>query len=275
MKRWLKPWRATILLLLSVIAALFFLFNIGERSYRYFFGVKPGVTLDGVPVERMLADEVRSRLEKIALALERAPRNARYDPQTGNIFSEVPGIAVDVQGTLQAVMEADRDEKIAIFLLRLEPELTVEHFQSITRKITSFSTSGGGSAGRTDNLYIAARYMDGTVLAPGDVFSFNKTTGPFDLERGYSMAPIVGGGGMGIGGGVCQVATTLYNAALQARLEIMERHQHSVSVRYVPPGKDATVTNYIDLKLRNSTDSFIKIRSGASGGYVWVQIWSQ
>ncbi|MCR3923256.1 MAG: VanW family protein, partial [Firmicutes bacterium] len=166
-----------------------------------------------------------------------------------------------------------KDEKLELVIIRLEPEITAQIFTSIDKKIASFSTSGGGSAGRTDNLYMAAKYMDGTVLAPGDVFSFNNVTGPRTFDRGYSMAPVVGG--MGIGGGVCQVATTVYNVALLAEMEIVERHPHSIRVGYVAAGKDATVTNYIDMKFRNSTDKFVQIRSGAGGGHVWVQLWSQ
>ena len=141
----------------------------------------------------MLAGEVREKVEQMRAAVEIAPRNARYDRKTGNIAGELPGMALDVEATVREVMEAEKSQRVKLTLISLEPELTAEHFQSITRKITSFSTSGGGGAGRTDNLYTAARYLDGTVLAPGDVLSFNKATGPRTFERGYSMAPVVGG----------------------------------------------------------------------------------
>ncbi len=267
------PWRTVLLVLLFSLSAIFLIYSLGDRVHRYFRGVKPGVTLEGIAMERLLAGEVREKVEQMRAAVEIAPRNARYDRKTGNVAQEVPGTAIALEATVREVMGAEKNQQLKLTLISLEPELTAEHFQSITRKITSFSTSGGGSAGRTDNLYTAAKYMDGTVLAPGDVFSFNKATGPRTFERGYSMAPVVGG--VGIGGGVCQVATTLYNVALRAGLEIIERHRHSVPVGYVPAGRDATVTNYIDLKFRNSTDGFLKIRSGAGGGHVWVQLWGQ
>lgn len=266
-------WRAVLLLLIFSLSVFLLVYSLGDRVNRYFRGAKPGVTLEGVAVERLLAGEVREKVEQMRAAVEIAPRNARYDRKTGNIAGELPGMALDVEATVREVMEAEKSQRVKLTLISLEPELTAEHFQSITRKITSFSTSGGGGAGRTDNLYTAAKYLDGTVLAPGDVLSFNKATGPRTFERGYSMAPVVGG--VGIGGGVCQVATTLYNVALRAGLEIIERHRHSVPVGYVPPGRDATVTNYIDLKFRNSTDGFLKIRSGAGGGHAWVQLWGQ
>lgn len=260
------------LVVLAVCAALV-VYLAGDRINRYFNGVKPGVKLEGVSVERLLPGEVRTRVERMAQALDRPPQNARYDKNTGEIIPEQHGLLVDVEATVKAVMAAGKNETVDLVTIRLEPEITEEIYASINKRISSFSTSGGGSAGRTDNLYMAAKYMNGTILAPGEVFSFNKVTGPRTIERGYSMAPVVGG--MGIGGGVCQVATTVYNAARLAGLEIIERHPHSVRVYYVPPGLDATVTNYIDMKFRNSTDKFIQIRSGAGGGHVWVQLWSQ
>jgi vancomycin resistance protein YoaR len=263
----------TVLLVLATVSVLFMVFNAGNRIHRHLRGVKAGVVLEQTPMAGLLEKEVKQRVEKMAAAIDRTPRNARYDRKTGTIVREMPGLLVDIEETVRRVMEAPADTKADLAVIRLEPELTAEIFSSINRKLSSFGTSGGGSAGRTDNLYVSAKYMNGTILAPGDVFSFNQVTGPRTFARGYSMAPVVGG--MGIGGGVCQTATTIYNAARMARMEIIERHPHSIRVGYVPPGRDATVTNYIDFKFRNSTDKFIMIRSGAGGGSVWAQIWSQ
>lgn len=264
---------STILLILLAGLVTYFSLNLGIRVTRHFYGVKPGVMLQGIAMERMLGNEVRQTVERMADSLDRKPRNARFDRTNKVIIPELPGRKVDVLTTVDAVMTANEGETVELAIITLDPEITAELFKSINKKIASYSTSGGGSAGRTDNLYLAAKYMNGIILAPGDVFSFNKETGPRTLERGYSMAPVVGG--MGIGGGVCQVVTTIYNAALAAGLEIIERHRHSIRVGYVPPGRDATVTDYIDFKFRNSTDKYIQIRSGAGGGHVWVQLWSQ
>jgi vancomycin resistance protein YoaR len=264
---------STILLVMAVVGTLFVAFNAGERFYRHFYGVRPGVTLEGVLVEKQLEAEIRQRVERLAAVLDMAPQNARYDRKNAVIVAEKDGRKVDVNATVEAVMTAPPQTPVQLTLIKLEPEITAALYRTIDTKIASFSTSGGGSPGRTDNLYVAARYMNGLILAPGDVFSFNQATGPRTFERGYSMAPVVGG--MGIGGGVCQVATTIYNTALQAGLEIIERYPHSVQVGYVPPGRDATVTDYIDMKFRNSSDKYIQIRSGAGGGHVWVQLWSQ
>ena len=263
----------TIFIIAICLCAAVFAFNTLDWIIRFFSGVKPGVTLDGIEMSRLLEDEVSENVLKIAEIINHQPINARYDKMTDTIESEIPGLQVDVRATVEAVMNAESKTDVNIVLTILEPEITEEIFRSINNKIAVFSTSGGGGGGRTDNLYISAKYMNGTILAPGDVFSFNNVTGPRTLARGYSMAPIVGG--MGIGGGVCQVSTTIYNTALIAKMEIIERYPHSIRVYYVPEGKDASVTNYADFKFRNSTDKYIQIRSGAGGGHVWVQIWSQ
>ena len=257
---------SSVIIILTICVGLLLSLNVGSKVQRYFYGVKKGVTLEGVMMEGLLKKEVYTRVEKMASAINRPPRNARYDKKNKIILSELPGLMVDVKVTVAAVLSAQLAEEVGLTLIRLEPELTAELFHSIDQKIASFSTNGGGSAGRTDNLYVAAKYMNGTILAPGDVFSFNQLTGPRTFARGYSMAPVVGG--VGIGGGVCQVATTIYNTALAAKLEIIERHPHSIQVGYVRPGRDATVTNYIDFKFRNSTDRYIQIRSEIGRAHV-------
>lgn len=263
----------TVLIVLALVVAAGIAFNLGMRLRRHYYGVKPGVTLAGIPLEGLLEKEVKTKVEQMAAVVDRAPRNARYDKKNKAIVAERRGSLLDVEASVKAVMSAEPGEQVEMAVMYLEPEITSEIFRSITKKISSFSTSGGGGGGRTDNLYMAAKYMNGTILAPGDVFSFNAVTGPRTIERGYSIAPIVGG--RGIGGGVCQVSTTIYNVALIAKMEIIERYPHSIRVGYVPEGRDASVTNFADFKFRNSTDKFIQIRSGAGGGHVWVQLWSQ
>lgn len=128
---------------------------------------------------------------------------------------------------------------------------------------------------RVHNIKIAAEDLDGTVIEPGEVFSFNKTVGRRSEEKGYEEAPIFVDGekDTGIGGGVCQVSTTLYNAALEADLEIVERHRHSREVSYVPEGKDATVVyNSKDLKFKNTKDYPIEIRVSVSEDEVKVML---
>lgn len=127
---------------------------------------------------------------------------------------------------------------------------------------SSFSTKFYSPAGRTTNIKKACSLIDGTILRPSDVFSFNKIVGRRTADRGFKEATVYSGQSVttGYGGGVCQVSTTIFNAALLGNLTINERYQHTMKVHYVVPGRDAAIswgTN--DLKFKNSTNSDIKI----------------
>lgn len=120
---------------------------------------------------------------------------------------------------------------------------------------------------RTVNLVLSARAVHGTVLKPGEVFSFNETVGPRTAERGYRYAPVVVGDHMepDIGGGICQVSTTLFNAAALAGMEFREWRNHGIPVKYADPGRDAGVAwGYMDLRIRNNL-------SGPVVFGVWVE----
>ena len=125
-----------------------------------------------------------------------------------------------------------------------------------------YSTTFYSPAGRTTNIKVACKYIDGTVLQPGEVFSFNKVVGQRTPERGFKLATVYSGQETkeGYGGGVCQVSTTIFNAALYGDLGIVERYQHSMTVHYVPYGRDAAISwGSADFKFKNTTDEEIKI----------------
>ena len=131
---------------------------------------------------------------------------------------------------------------------------------------------------RTENILLSAKALDGIRLAPGERFSFNEIVGKRTTEAGYKEAPIISGDTFipGIGGGVCQVSTTLYNAVVLADLEILERHHHSLPVDYVPPGQDATVSYpSLDFKFRNTLDSFLQIRSFVEGDALTFKLYRE
>lgn len=136
---------------------------------------------------------------------------------------------------------------------------------------SSYSTSKYGTAGRNTNLALACKAINGTILAPGEKFSFNEVVGPRTEKKGYQMATVFNDVGMGRGGGVCQVATTLFNCALIGNLKITKRRQHSIAVTYVPLGRDATVYKKVkDFCFVNDSDYYIKIKASASGGTVSI-----
>jgi len=131
---------------------------------------------------------------------------------------------------------------------------------------------------RTENLRLAAEAIDGKILAPGEPFSFNQSVGERTTEAGYKEALIIVGEEYtpGLGGGICQVSSTLYNAAILAHLKILERHSHSLPVDYVPAGQDATVSfGILDFRFRNSTDAYLLIRSSIEENTLTIQLYGK
>jgi vancomycin resistance protein YoaR len=140
----------------------------------------------------------------------------------------------------------------------------------------SFTTTLVGSLPeRTHNVRLAVQALDGTVLRPGEEFSFNQRVGPRTAERGYGLAPVIlrETRQVQVGGGVCQAATTLFDAALLAGLGVVERHRHSSPVDYVAPGEDATIAWGVkDLRLRNDLDQDVRLRVEVLGSTLVARI---
>lgn len=137
--------------------------------------------------------------------------------------------------------------------------------RGIVRLLGEYTTKFKASnVKRSENIRLGAAMVDGTIIVPGDVFSFNEIVGPRTPERGFLEADIILNAELvpGIGGGICQVSTTLYNAALLSDLEIVSRVNHSLPISYVPLGRDATVSyGAIDLKIRNNTDHHVLLKA--------------
>ena len=135
-----------------------------------------------------------------------------------------------------------------------------------------------GLRGRTINLKMAARNINGTIVAPGAIFSTNKAIGPRNASAGWREAKMFVSGQIvsGTGSGICQAASTLYNAALLADVPIIERHAHSMRVTYVPPSRDAALMwNSKDFKFRNTTGASMRVETYVSGGKFHARLWGQ
>jgi vancomycin resistance protein YoaR len=214
----------------------------------------------------------RSYFARLARAVDRNPRNADFAVTSGGRVEVVPGAngrELDVRGTERALLAAatSRDKREAELVVPVvEPKLTTREARSyrITRVLSSFATAYAGDADRIRNLQLAVSHLDGTLIAPGEAFSFNDVVGPRTRERGFRPAPVIMGGEyeQGIGGGVSQVATTVFNAAWEAGLKISDRTAHELYISRYPPGRDATV-NFpdIDLKFVNDTRNWIFMRA--------------
>jgi hypothetical protein len=148
--------------------------------------------------------------------------------------------------------------------------------QGITSRISQFTTEFSTSAaGRIHNISVSAQTMQDQLLAPGEIFDYSQIIRQTEKSFGYQEAPVIYNGKLvpGIGGGICQVSTTLYNAVLRAGLQIIERRNHSLPVSYVPLGQDATYsTGYINFRFRNNTEHFILIRSSIEQNTLTVKL---
>lgn len=184
-------------------------------------------------------------------------------------FEGCDGVVCDgkkLLGDIDASLNGSFDNVTAVLSPILRGK-TLEDVKRGTVKICAFSTYFDGSNyPRSSNIRLAVSKINGSVLYPGQTFSFNEVVGPRSLAAGFLKAKIISGGEFvdGVGGGVCQVSTTLYNAALLSGLDICEYHPHSLSVGYVSPSRDAMVSgNYYDLKIRNGTETPVYIRMKA------------
>ncbi|MBP3284530.1 MAG: VanW family protein [Clostridia bacterium] len=132
---------------------------------------------------------------------------------------------------------------------------------------------------RFNNIELGVSSLNGAIIKPGETFSFNDRIGRRTSEKGYEKAIIFDGHGnkeKGLGGGICQISSTLYNAALAANLEIIERHEHSRDVPYIEEGKDATVSyGAEDLKIKNSLDRSVRISAKVENNELKIQIEKQ
>jgi len=223
-------------------------------------------------------------LEQVEKSVERPPQDAAFALRPDgavDVIPSRPGSKLDRSGVEERLRRAALSPDwrvVRLSLVEVAPAFSTAQAQALglQRVIATFSTKFDPSdEGRTENIRIAAEALDGTLLAPGETFSFNKRVGPRVEALGYKEAPVIIDGELvpDIGGGVCQVSTTLYNAVLLAGLQVTARTPHSIPASYVPLGRDATVAyDYIDFKFRNDTGRHVMIKAWTKGNTVSVAI---
>jgi vancomycin resistance protein YoaR len=180
---------------------------------------------------------------------------------------------------LSGMDTGDKPEPVRILLplYTLKPEVTIDSLkqEGIERKIIEFSTGlGNSSQGRVHNVSAAAQAINGMILPPGGVFDYEKVIRKAEKEYGFREAPVIVNGRLtpGIGGGICQVSSTVYNAALLTGLDIVERRNHSLPVKYLPKGLDATfASGAINFRFKNSTEKSLLIHAKVQGGRMVVK----
>ena len=195
-----------------------------------------------------------------------------------SITDEKIGVSMDLAEAERCIAAAESDI-IRIPVTTTKPNVTAEMLKNslFSDQLSAYSTTyNAGDKNRSHNIALAASSINEIVLAPGDVFSYNDIVGPRTTARGYRMAHVYVNNRTtdGIGGGICQVSSTLYNAVVLADLEIVTRKNHSLPVSYVPMGRDATVSyGSIDFKFKNNTDQPVKLVARASAGKMAVQLY--
>jgi len=222
-----------------------------------------------------------AQLESVTGKLQTPPVNAGFAYENGKIVvtPEKAGLAVDTQlvtGELNHLLSSLSQGVIEMQTTSLHPRFTAEDLRFNVTELGAFNTAiAGGEDARVRNVRRASERIHNHVLYPGDVFSASAIMGTQLPGSGYEAAIVLVRGEPveDIGGGICQVVTTLYNAVLLAELTVIQRHNHSVRVSYADYGFDATIAgDYYDLKFKNNTAHPIVITSLLSASGLHVSI---
>ena len=217
-----------------------------------------------------IAQSVNTEVVQTALDLE-------SDPTGNTIRAGTQGVQVEIGALQAAINSSNRHETVQCTLTN--PDYTVSEYKALLfRDVLGQCTTdfNPGNKGRTTNVLLATDFCNGVILMPGDVFSYNDTVGPRTYERGFKDATIYVGNSAedGVGGGICQVTSTIYYAALRADLKIVERYAHSREVTYVPKGEDATVAwGSKDFKFENNTGFPMKVVTSHKSNNLTVKLY--
>ena len=214
----------------------------------------------------------RAYFANLAKAVGRQPREVDFSVSSTGKATIIPsrkGRRLDVGATEKGFLAAalsTTNRETRLVVVAAEPELSTTRAKAlgITGLVGGYTTYFAGDPNRIHNVQLVARLIDRHLIAPGSTFSFNKTTGERNAAKGFLEAPVIINGELknGLGGGVCQVSTTVFNAAYDAGLSITERHNHALYIDHYPLGRDATV-NYpdTDLKFVNDTGHWLLLET--------------
>ena len=227
--------------------------------------------------------EAKEYFENLSRAVARAPREVDFTVNEAGKAHMIPsrdGRKLDIDASEKALLAAALrpvNRTAQLVVVAAEPKLSTERAKSmgITGLVGGYTTFYGGDANRIHNVQLVARLIDRHMIAPHSTFSFNKTTGERNAAQGFLEAPVIINGELktGLGGGVCQVSTTVFNAAFEAGLPITSRTNHALYIDHYPLGRDATV-NYpdTDLTFQNDSDHWILLRTIVSSSSLTVRL---
>lgn len=216
-------------------------------------------------------------IDKIHNEVYKEVKDAYYTQNPFTVYPEEEGIDFDVETAKTTITEEKEEYEIPLKITK--PSKTIKDIgtEAFPDLISTFSTKyNAGNANRTTNLRLAANKINGTVLLPNEEFSYNAVVGERTINAGYKMAATYSNGAVvdGLGGGICQISSTLYDAVVMANLKITTRRNHQFVTSYVPAGKDATVVwGSQDFKFVNSRKYPVRITASVQGGVATVQVW--
>lgn len=253
---------------------------------RRYKNIKKGVNREFYTLTTLDGESFDKFFKKIEKEQNKAAINATIDHEW-NGFIITPheiGRKIDKEDLDKSIREAidksldDDDIIVNVSFNKEYPKIMEEDLKSINSKIASYTTNFVNSSfGRCRNIELAAKYIDNTVVMPGDEFSFNKVVGATTPGKGFAYAKVIKNGTFvdEIGGGVCQVSSTLYNAVLKSNLVITERRNHSKIISYVPMGQDAMISYGVsDFKFKNNFDYPILIETIVQNKQITFNIFS-
>lgn len=232
-----------------------------------------------------LEDQIKAEAAACAAKWDKKAKNGSidsFDAQTGKfVFAgEVNGFAIDqeklIDDITQALASREFDAQIEASGSAVAPEITAASAKEKYKTIATFTTNTTANKNRNTNVRLAAEAINGTVIKPGQEFSFNGTVGQRTEAKGYKGAAAYNNGEVvqEIGGGVCQVSTTLYNAVFKAGLKISYRRSHTFEPNYVTPGRDATVSyEQPDFKFINTSSTAIGLRASYADQKMTVSVY--
>ncbi len=227
------------------------------------------------------------KIDNIIKDIDIEPKDASvtFNPDEKQMFvinKEEEGVKVDRKKLIELLNKQilkDKQICIDIPVLQIQPKITSEYFDDKLSLQSKFSTNIKNSqAGRRNNVSVALKKVNGTIVKPNEIVSFNNLTSPQDASGGYQNAIIILNGiyTNGMGGGICQASTTLYNALVLANLEIEEVHKHTIPVHYVEHALDAMISDgYADLIFKNTSDNDVYIKSYVQGDDAVVEIYGK
>jgi vancomycin resistance protein YoaR len=232
----------------------------------------------------IVSEEVSATILPMVAEVGRPAKDATFKASSGQvtIVPSEDGLAVDGESLttrLETVLVRSSDRTAELTMRRVSPARTTEDAQAmgIKERIATFTTEYSPSnAPRVNNIHVLSDALNGTLIAPGEVFSFNGTIGQRTAAKGYQEANAIVGGKLvpQLGGGICQVGTTIFNTVFFSGLPVVERKNHSQYISSYPKGRDATVSwGGPDFKFKNDTDHWILIATSYSNSSVTISLY--